>query len=556
MKWLFKLVVILLFFLFIVGGTGILRGHLDIRICYLFLPGLLYFCLLLRKKPIKSPFYLSIIFLLYLFLNFISAIFFSVDKQASFFSILLQLTLFLTFIFFYNLPKLAEKTTLLIIICGGIIFSLAYFFWPWPVVSDLQLIKPIFSAHNHLGDFLGLFLILTLYLFEQSGQKLWLVLLLVATPLFVTSFSRSAYLALFLTVGLVILFIKPAVKKWILILAGVFLLFLFFSTVKQADKIPIMGTTYRFFSSHYDIRYKDFFSQRLDYFDQAKRSIQENPWFGIGPANFKYLSKKQIGKAWLFSESAHNIFIEVAAVSGLPAGLLFLTAVSMILIAGFKNKKISFYLFLYLFFNFQTDYVYQIDSMLVLFFILAGIFYKEKKNFRSTNFFGMMALLGPVFLWLVITSNLFLKFNHPDLAIILNPTNKKALQRSITKLIDQNNTKEAVYLAKYYTNIIKTDLLGIEFLVKFYQDIGRDGWALDLYKRTYEDNRFLSFYYIKKIYLLTDRVEGKERATIFLTKVLNDYQNNVRPYAIYSNKEIINFCHEIEEPVCEQMGFW
>lgn len=556
MKWLFKLVVILLFFLFIVGGIGTLRGHLDIRICYLFLPGLLYYCFLLRKKPIKFPFYLSIIFLLYLFLNFISVIFFSVDKQASFFSIFLQLTLFLTFIFFYNLPKLAEKTTLLIIIGGGIIFSLAYFFWPWPVISDLQLIKPIFSAHNHLGDFLGLFLILTLYLFEQSGQKLWLVLLLVVTPLFVTSFSRSAYLALFLTVGSAIFFIKPAVKKRTLILAGVFLLFLFFSTVKQADKIPIIGTTYRFFSSHYDIRYKDFFSQRLDYFDQAKRSIQENPWFGVGPANFKYLSKKQIGKAWLFSESAHNIFIEVAAVSGLPAGLLFLTVVSMILIAGFKNKRISFYLFLYLFFNFQTDYVYQIDSMLVLFFILAGIFYKEKKNFRGTNFFGIMALLGPVFLWLVITSNLFLKFNRPDLAIIFNPTNKKALQKSITKLIDQDNIKEAVSLAKYDANIIKTDLVEIEFLVKFYQDIGQDGRALDLYKRTYEDNRFLSFYYIKKIYLLTDRVEGKERATIFLTKVLNDYQNNVRPYAVYSNKEIVNFCHEIEEPVCEQMGFW
>ncbi len=552
MKWLFKLVVILLFFLFIVGGTGILHGHLDIRICYLFLPGLLYYCLLLRKKPIKSPFYLSIIFLLYLFLNFISAIFFSVDKQASFFSILLQLTLFLTFIFFYNLPKLAEKTTLLIIIGGGIIFSLAYFFWPWPVISDLQLIKPIFSAHNHLGDFLGLFLILTLYLFEQSGQKLWLVLLLVATPLFVTSFSRSAYLALFLTAGLATLFIKSVVKKRTLILAGVFLLFLFFSTVKQADKIPIMGTTYRFFSGHYDIRYKDFFSQRLDYFDQAKRSIQENPWFGVGPANFKYLSKKQINKAWLFSESAHNIFIEVAAVSGLPAGLLFLTAVSMILIAGFKNKKISFYLFLYLFFNFQTDYVYQIDSMLVLFFILAGIFYKEKKNFRSTNLFGMMTLLGPAFLWFVLTSNLLLKLGYFDLAIIVNPINHKALQQAIT----QSDEHRAMDLAKHYEKITKTDLLGIEFLTKFYQDIGQDMKALDLYKQTYSDNRFLSFYYIKKIYLLTDKVEGKEQATIFLTKVLNDYQSNVRPYAIYSNKEIINFCHEVEEPVCEQMGFW
>ena len=122
----------------------------------------------------------------------------------------------------------------------------------------------------------------------------------------------------------------------------------------------------------------DLWKARSEYLNQTMLSILERPLLGVGPGNFVYASKKYTKPTESWTETAHNIFLEIFVENGIPAGIVFVLI--MFQIFRQSERSLFFYLALSMLINFQFDYTYRIYSFLLLFFTLLGVSYKEVKD--------------------------------------------------------------------------------------------------------------------------------------------------------------------------------
>ena len=125
-----------------------------------------------------------------------------------------------------------------------------------------------------------------------------------------------------------------------------------------------------------DLRHKSLLGGRPQILTQGLSYILERPLLGAGPGNFIYASQKLRNGS--YTETAHNIFVDILVENGIPAGVVFL----LIIIEFFRrsDKKLPFFLALGLLVNFQTDYTYRIYSLFLLFFIILGLFKIQRKQ--------------------------------------------------------------------------------------------------------------------------------------------------------------------------------
>ena len=156
-------ILLFLFFLIpmILEGIGIKVLHQFFLLYYFAVPTFLYFYLFTKSHPLHLPPRLTLLSFLFFLLGEVS-LFFSYDKQTSFEYFLFTLSLFLIFIFFYNFKKTGEQFVYLFICLLGLFF-IGYSLFPlFPPHLEKQVVLASYASHNHLGDFLGLLLILLL----------------------------------------------------------------------------------------------------------------------------------------------------------------------------------------------------------------------------------------------------------------------------------------------------------------------------------------------------------------------------------------------------------
>ena len=204
---------------FIIEGLGVFSQRTYLNYYYFILPLCLLTFSLIKKKPIRFPAIASICFVLFLIFSLISSVNFSVDKQISFEWWLFYLANFLIFIFFYNFKSEAERIIKSVTVMATVIFVAGFLLKV--LFPNFFLIKNLparefnlfFSfytyAHNHLGDFLGLSLILMFVGLVKNIKKVSLTSFFALVVLFLYSFSRSAYLSLSLVISI---FIKAALS--------------------------------------------------------------------------------------------------------------------------------------------------------------------------------------------------------------------------------------------------------------------------------------------------------------------------------------------------------
>jgi len=472
------------------------------------------------------------------------------DKQTSFEWWLFYLVGFLVFIFFYNFKLEAEKIIKSVIVMATTTFVTGFlikaffpnlFFIKNLPACEFNLFFSFYTyAHNHLGDFLGLSLIMILTGLVKNIKKTSLILFFVLSILFFYSFSRSAYLSLSLVITI---FMFRFRNRRIII----------FSSTVLFSIVTFFFLTSTPYGKLFHLPQKNLFDSRENYWQQGIQAIKEKPVFGFGMGNFGYASQKYRSNYYTFSETAHNFLLENFVENGLLTTLPLIIFLTLVLLSAWRRRSIFSFLFFYLFFIFQTDYIYRMYSIMVLFMILAAIVYEEKNETESTAVFGIFSFFLYSVLQIVVISHILIKDNRFELARRTYPLNKSAYPFLIQKKLQENDPTKAIIAANQYENIAPYDEVIIQTLGLTYEILGKKIEALNYYKQICQLNIYCHPFWINKtaslieelypqieVYkYLKDRIEVYKNASYLSDQVENQIESEIKKTCIdlIDNKE-------------------
>jgi len=551
--------ILFIFIPFFLEGLGIWVDRRIFLLYYSSIPSFFYIYTSFIFKKIKIPLMAGLLYFLFLFFSAISTLFFSLDKHVSFELFFLHYSSFLLFLFFYNFKKSTVLLSCYLPIILGFLFTVYSFLLPFFKSKGFTSLIPLFEKqfvfasytnHNHLGDFLGLLVLVTFY---YLIHKKWSALpfFLFFFGIMMLSFSRSAYLAFFIVFILILFFYRKNISTLILPFVLFILSLMLFATFIISIQVPINSPFYKIqtlLKTSLDVSPRETISARDIYFKQAFISINKYPFFGIGSGNFLIASKSNVISS-NSSDSAHNIILELATEQGLFATIFFLLFIFLITKHALTNSSLSGFLFLYLLINFQTDYTYQVYSLFLFWIILSSLSYSEKNEIEaSSSLYGLLCIVPLVILVCISTSSLLLKIGNIEGANNWYPLSKDVYVSAIKK---QDN-KSSIFIARA-EQIAPYDLNIIIESANYYITKGNKQKALSYYERVYSMNKLCSFYFIKRIYTLKKEVQSKKIADSFLKGVVLDYEHIFATDVL--RKEFSNFCREEKITPCLKIGW-
>ena len=280
-------------------------------------------------------------------------------------------------------------------------YSILQFHGVDPLVHYFNFRKGCYSTignQNFFGSLVVTLLTLSCGLYIMDKRRCTLLLCIVFFGGLLACNTRGCWLA-FLTIIFLSLFLLSK-RKFI---APIFTLLITFTlvtlTMNYTGKNQIFGRA-KTIENQFSMEEKAG-SGRVHIWNMTLQVLSENPILGTGPENLKehfirtnnegfIAYKKRTGKT---VDKAHSEILHIAAVSGIPAAILF---VLFILIIFWKNKRFifQFYSSTILFFSIlayllQAQFNISIISVAPIFWTLLGVFAREnlinKDEFYSNN---------------------------------------------------------------------------------------------------------------------------------------------------------------------------
>lgn len=359
-KYIYHLLLLILFIVLFLGGLG------GFWIKYVIYAGFALSILLLvfikvTKGKINTPSYFKIfiVFLLTVLINLL----WSVDRSNSREYLLLFTSGGLFWIGFYNFGKKdIEKYINPSLIVLGTLFSCMYIYNlvfnnAEPVPRSLYAFTSAYKNHNHIGDFWAMMMLISFYKLLKDYKQMFFWILFFASFHFLTiSLSRSAYLALFISMFYILQKKNLGNKGKIIFFVVSFLLL---------EMFLLVGVT------------KRLIFHRSVYF-QGVMGMLKHP-LGVGFGNFNIISSDKSNQIWgltAYSSIAHNIVIEAISGIGILATSFIIWLFNVLVEFWHKRKKegeLIRSLFILLTINFFLDITYYIPTMLWLWFIFLGL---------------------------------------------------------------------------------------------------------------------------------------------------------------------------------------
>lgn len=238
-----------------------------------------------------------------------------------------------------NLTRVLDIFALGILLMGG------YGVWQHFVGVDLYhqvLLDRMVFGYRAIGNFStyltfsGFFAIASIFLIsagfaaDQRWRKVFYLLASqVGLACILFNYSRSTIVALIIGAIVLVILVGARYRKWVSL---VLLLTLAVGVVVSPDflnRFRNMGET------EFSIEYAN---SRFAIWEATVFMIEENPVFGVGPGNFseKYIEHRTNRTGRNLSH-AHNDFLNVAAVSGIPGAILFILLWSLVLLYLYKG---------------------------------------------------------------------------------------------------------------------------------------------------------------------------------------------------------------------------
>ena len=278
------------------------------------------------------------------------------------------------------------------------------------IIWTKDITKGPFFNTNHYGYYLMLGASVTNFLFIMEKNKALKVIYALSYAYLmyylIVNNTFGSYLALFVT--LLMFFIVAIIKKEKRVLSLVsiiiFVVISIFTQTAQSinanknikveksknitsENIKQLSTDISKISnanSNPGNNYENAGSGRLILWINGLKFFAERPMLGYGPENLE-IKYKNIG---IIQDRPHNLIIQLLTTSGLPGGILYITAIGIILIRSLKNIDMSNTVLIVCMF---TAISYIISSMFgnsmyytsPYFYIILGMLMKEVVKFKT-----------------------------------------------------------------------------------------------------------------------------------------------------------------------------
>lgn len=369
-----------------------------------------------QKKQASSDIYTYVSLLIAISFLIISSFLFSVSISVSLEKLLLFIGCFMVF-FLSSQFKIETRIALLPIFITVGIYTFLYLLrlsnWiPLPFLTSggYQMVLPTTDNHNHLGDLIGLIVVMIPFIVKSKYAQKTLLYLLI--PILILSFSKSALLSLGITF-IAAFFIETDHEKKQKMLFDMFRsLYIVIPVImvysSEFSHNRFIEPIQKYVSYAFQIVPKPLLSTRDVYFSQVvtfiNRMIPEQIGFGVGLGNFSYLSSSVVTDINYKIGSAHNFILNLFVEGGLLSVFWFLVFFALVVFSGLRKKIIAVLPVIYILINFQTDYTYQIPLMLLLLFFYAGQVHAHYSiSSLSPRVYLILLLIGIVSYALIFT---------------------------------------------------------------------------------------------------------------------------------------------------------
>ncbi|MFZ2026351.1 MAG: O-antigen ligase family protein [Microgenomates group bacterium] len=519
---------------------------LDLRFLYFFIFALPLFLFLFDpKKHYSIPKVFLGLSIVYMGSSFISLI---NSKQigVSIELFLRDLSLVLLFLYVFQHAKLIKKQLPRLIVALAVVFvavSLFCLYTPYgrEFIKGVRLnllFNPAY-LHKTIGDYLVFPLLISIYTFFVKRKKIWLVPFILLLPIFLLSFSRTAYITL--AVSLLILFYshRALIKKESLSLVislgvnGLFILgacMLFVTRVNNETLTLLQNNS----SIQGMLHARPLIFSRSPYWIMGIKGFLLEPFVGIGQGNFPYLSYRFTDELFVSTITSFNLIIDMLAEQGIFAAAGLVLLVCYIIVAADK-KSLSFLLFSSLCISFLGFSTYTYTQLWMLFFILGGLALASNDKVRVFSMpkkaLLIVTSIGVVYIQLLFTHSFLIKSGQYKIAQAIYPFDRENMETLIEKSHKYESRFTIASYINQYQNAFSIDAFRLEYVGDKYTEFGSryyDKKALQAYEES-----FLWGGYIygdslvdrmEKLYTLKRDLEGQKAADRYATAYLENYE--------------------------------
>lgn len=518
---------------------------LDLRFLYFFLFALPLFLLLADpKNNYQIPKAFVGLSMLYLGSSLVSLLN-SRQIGVSIELFLRDLSLILLFLYVYQHAESIKKQLPKMIVWLAFIFitvSLFCLFTPYghEFIKGVRLnllFNPAY-LHKTIGDYLVFPILISLYTFFVKRNKIVLIPLILILPLFLLSFSRTAYITLAISLLIFFYYHRGLIKKTALPLVislGMNALFILGACVLFVTRVNNSALTLLQNNSSIQgiLHARPLLFSRSPYWNMGIKGFLLEPFVGIGQGNFPYLSYRFTDELFVSTITSFNLLIDMLAEQGIFTALSFILLVGYIIIKADK-KSLVFLLFSALCISFMGFSTYTYTQLWMLFFVMGSLAFATGDNTNKAAFskktLYIIASIGIVYIQILFTHSLLAKNGQREIAQAIYPYDRENME----KLIEYRDNKSRFTIASYieqYQNAFSIDAFRLEYVGDKYAQFGSryyDKKALHAYEESFLWGGYIygdsMVDRIEKLYILKRDLEGQEAADKYITHYLENYQ--------------------------------
>ena len=325
-----------------------------------FIAGIAILILLIKDKKWDNSL-ISWLFVCYLFLQFLSSVFafnpllafFGLSKNAGRFEGFITLFIYSTLFYAAKNHMIITKKKVIIsfsVLSIVSVYSLIQYFQFDPLVIYKKFRPLTFSTignQNFVGSLVLMLTILAFGLFVHFKKWYYALFFSLFFSSLLVSQARSCWVAFIIVAsGMIIYILLFKRKKWDSLLISLILMLLISVGLNQArnDKLIARSQTIK---KEFTERGEYGGSGRLKIWEITLKVIKDHPILGAGPENLKLAiqleNKKEMDDYFRVKKTnfdkAHNEYLHIAAVSGIPTLSVYLTILAILF---FKNRKNCF----------------------------------------------------------------------------------------------------------------------------------------------------------------------------------------------------------------------
>lgn len=548
------LLVVLYLLPFLDGGTSFLGRSLIFLVPLpLFLLGLLTKSLNFGNLPKKIIWF----WLAFLGVAVISTIF----SASQLLSIPELFRLFAYFLFFVLFLLTARPGNMKAIFFMLLLASFALCVWSFICLlpgtakpsSGMNLMYATFG-HNHLADLLLLFIpFLIALFFSAKGRKrtvFWGCLTVFYLLSFALTFSRGAFLVLPLAVLFLLFLIKPEslVKKvggWMLVWLPIGL----FTAILLLSRQPFLVEMKIVQPGNWLLKQTvkpDYDAGRTEYFRQALLGFQARPIFGFGPGTFEIIAFRFQNLQAVWSNYAHNFYLQILAEEGILAFLFFISFLffgireSWKRVAGNRDNPFvvgALAAILSSSLHSALDFDWHFPAIFLIFLLLLAnlLPFSNKERLGRSKVVGRLDGLGKygvvvlsflVFLFGqagIVSEYYYAKGDYKE-SLIFSPWPPVRVREEIDKIFTKRFS-EGEKLAKIVLTLSKNDPSMYSWLGDKYFNNSEPEKAAEFYRKSIAGNPLGNLVLYKRlveIYRKSSKEEEKEKLYQFLTGSLKN----------------------------------